>query len=63
MKQLTMFPEAVDYDKEIDKLREDLTKLRKSLYANQSDLRKLYQEIAHEHQIMKLNICKGRLIV
>jgi len=62
MRQLQMFPEAVDYEKELSQMREDFTKLRKSLFAQQGDLRKQYTEVAHELQILKLNICKGRII-
>ena len=62
MRQLQMFPEAVDYEKEMDKMKEDFTKLRKSLFAQQGDLRKQYTEVAHELQMLKLNICRGRII-
>lgn len=61
MRQLEMFPETVDYEKEFYKIKEDMSKLRKSLFAQQGDLRKQYSEVAHELQILKLNICKGRI--
>ncbi len=63
MKQLDMFPELRNYEKEVDDLKSDMTKLRKSLFAQQGDLRKQYTEVAHELQILKLNICKGRLVL
>lgn len=62
MKQLELFEAPRDYIKEIDDLRAEMSKLRKALFSQQADLRKQYQEIAHEHQIIKLNLCKGRLI-
>jgi len=62
MRQLQMFPEAVDYEKEMDKMKDDFTKLRKSLFAQQGDLRKQYTEVAHELQMLKLNICRGRIV-
>lgn len=63
MRQLEMFPETVDYEKEFYKIKEDMTKLRKSLFAQQGDLRKQYTEVAHELQMLKLNICKGRIVL
>ena len=63
MRQLEMFPETVDYEKEFYKIKEDMTKLRKSLFAQQGDLRKQYTEVAHELQMLKLNICTGRIVL
>lgn len=63
MKQLTLFEDSRDKEKEIEQLKADMQKLRKALFAQQADLRKMYQEIAHEHQILKMNICKGRLVI
>ena len=63
MRQLEMFPESVDYEKEFYKIKEDMTKLRKSLFAQQGDLRKQYTEVDHELQMLKLNICKGRIVL
>ncbi len=62
MKQLEMFEIPIDYEREIELLKADMGKLRRSLFAQQADLRRMYQEIAHEHQMIKLNLCKGRLI-
>jgi hypothetical protein len=65
MNQLLLFEleKPRDAFEEIDHLKEEMSRLRKSLYAAQSELRKHYQEIAHEHQIIKLNLCKGKLIL
>lgn len=62
MLQLELFPHERDLEKEMDQLKEDVSKMRKALFASQADQKRLYQEIAHEHQIIKLNLCKGRLI-
>jgi prefoldin subunit 5 len=61
MKQLEMFDVKRDIEKEFEDLKNQMEKVRKSLYARDSELRKMYQEIAHEQQILKLNICKGRM--
>ena len=61
MKQLDLFPEAINEKTEIEEIRNEWVKVRKALFQQLSDNRKLYQEVAHELQILKLNICKGRL--
>lgn len=63
MRQLEMFPEAVDYEKEFHKMKDEMNRIRKSLFAQQGDLRKQYNEVAHELQILKLNICKGKIVI
>jgi uncharacterized membrane-anchored protein YhcB (DUF1043 family) len=61
MLQLELFTDERDIEQEMDKLKDDMTKLRKSLFAQQSDLRKQYTELAHDYQMMKLNLCKGKI--
>lgn len=63
MKQLELFPEVVDYEKEMKNMKKEMNRFRKSLFAQQGDLRKQYTEIAHELQILKLNICRGKITV
>ena len=63
MLQLELFPDERDIEQEMDQLKNDMQKLRKALFAQQADLRKQYTEIAHEHQVLKLNICKGRIVL
>ena len=63
MIQLELFPQERDLEKEMDQLKADMNKLRRSLFAQQADLRKQYTEIAHEHQILNLHICKGKIII
>ena len=62
MKQLEMFSEAIDYEKEFHKIRAEMNKFRRSLFAQQGDLRKQYSEMSHEFELLKLNICKGKII-
>ena len=68
--QLELFPQEIDYEIKYNELYENMTKLqdewertRKSQYAKIADLRKMYQELAHEFQMMQLNICKGRIAI
>lgn len=71
MIQLDLFPEEeIDYKKEFLELEQKFRKLeleweraRKSLYARQGEMMKLQQECSHELQILKLNLCKGRLMI
>lgn len=63
MKQLELFPEIFDEKKEIEEIRNEWHKVRKALFMELSFCKKQYQELAHEHMILKLNICKGRLTI
>ncbi len=63
MKQLTLFDIEKDTKKEMQDLKIEWEKTRRSLYARQSEMQKMYQELAHDYQLMKLHICKGRIVV
>ena len=63
MLQLELFPEVYDPKKEMETFRNEWDKTRRSLYAKHGELVKMYNELAHEHMILKLNICKGRLVI
>jgi uncharacterized membrane-anchored protein YhcB (DUF1043 family) len=63
MKQLTLFDMEKDTKQEMQDLKAEWEKTRRSLYARQSEMQKMYQELAHEYQIMKLNICKGKIVI
>jgi len=61
MKQLELFPELSNEKNELEDIRNEWSKVRKALFMELSICKKQYQELAHEHMILKLNICKGRL--
>ncbi len=61
MKQLDFFEKEFDYKREFQEMKIQWEKTRKSLYAKQSSLAKMYSELAHEYEILKLNICKGKI--
>jgi uncharacterized membrane-anchored protein YhcB (DUF1043 family) len=61
MQQLELFPNTKDEQFQIEEMRQQIDKTRRALFRELSESRKLYQELAHEFQILKLNICKGRL--
>jgi hypothetical protein len=63
MKQLMLFDLHEDPKKEMNDLRAEWEKTRRSLYARQAEMLKKYQELSHEHELMKLHICRGKLIV
>lgn len=63
MKQLDLFETEFDAKKEMEAFRNEWDKTRKSLYAKHGELVKMYNELAHEHMILKLNICKGRIVL
>ncbi len=62
MKQLELF-ETRDMTKEMDSFKKEWEKTRKSLYARQADLIKKCNQLEHEYEVMKLNICKGKIVV
>lgn len=68
--QLEFFPEEFDYVegykkllKDVEGISEEWEKSRKSQFARIAELKKMYQEVAHELQILKLSICKGKLVL
>lgn len=61
MIQLELFPEVVDQKKVNEEIRNEWTKTRKALFAKEAETRKLIQELAYEFQMLKFNICRGRI--
>lgn len=63
MKQLMLFDLEEDPKKEMQDIKAEWERTRKSLYAKQAELKKLYQEISHDHELMKLHICRGKIVI
>ncbi len=63
MKQLDLFEQTLCLEKEIDKFRKEWEKTRRSLYARQADIIKKQNELSHEHEIIKMNLCKGKIVL
>jgi hypothetical protein len=63
MNQLTLFDLPVNKDYEFDKMKKEWEKTRRSLYARNAELTKIIHEMNQEFQIIKMNLCKGKLIV
>ena len=61
MQQLELF--KTDSRSELDQIKDEWNRTRKALFMQQAELKKMYQELAHEHMMLKLNICRGRLAV
>jgi septation ring formation regulator EzrA len=61
MKQLMLFDLEEDPKKEMEVIKDEWERTRKSLYAKNAALTKTVQEINHELQWIKLHLCKGRL--
>lgn len=61
MKQLELFETEVKIKDDMEIIRDEWNRTRKALFMKNAELNKMYQELAHEHMILKLNICKGRL--
>lgn len=61
MKQLELFPEMNFKENEFETIKQEWTKTRKALFRELSQTRQLYQELAHEFQLLKMSICKGRI--
>lgn len=62
--QLMLFPETEEMNlkKEIEKLKLQIDNSRKSQFGKISEMKKMYEEIRHELEVLKLNICKGRIL-
>jgi hypothetical protein len=69
MIQLELFPtvDEKSLEEQIAEVRyevkRDMDKLRKALFSQQAEMKKMYQEVAHAQQMLNLNICKGRVVV
>jgi hypothetical protein len=61
MKQLTLFDTQEKQVDEMEKIKDEWNRTRKALFMQTADLKRMYQELAHEHMILKLNICRGRI--
>jgi hypothetical protein len=48
---------------ELAKMKDQMEKTRRSQYARIGELQKMYQEVAHEFTMLKMNICKGRVVI
>jgi len=61
MQQLTLFD--VDDLDELKKIRSEWEKTRKALFREMSICKKQYSELSHDHELLKLNICRGKITV
>jgi len=65
MQQLLLF--EVEKEKDFVQLNieweKKWDKTRKSLYARLAESNKKYNELHHELEILKLNICKGKIVL
>jgi len=62
MRQLELFPREVNLEKELQQIRNEMDKCRKALFARQAEVLKICQEVSHDFEVMKMNICQGKLI-
>lgn len=62
--QLLLFEESREekLEREVQRLKEQSDKVRKSLYAKHGELMKLYLEQKHELETLKAAICKGAFV-
>jgi len=63
MQQLLLFNVENDKNKDFNELKNEWEKTRKSLYARLSENNKKYTELHHEFEILKMNLCKGKIIL
>lgn len=62
MEQLLLIPESREerLEREVQQLREQCDKIRKSQYAKIGELKKMYFDLHHEYQTLRLSICSGK---
>jgi uncharacterized membrane-anchored protein YhcB (DUF1043 family) len=63
MNQLTLFDLPVNQEYEFEKMKKEWEKTRRSLYARNAELTKTVQEMSQEFQMLKMYLCKGKLVV
>lgn len=63
MQQLLLFDIEKTESKDIKDLKKEWEKTRKSLYFKMSESNKKYTELSHELELLKLYICKGKLVI
>ncbi len=61
MKQLELFEMPYDPKADMQNFKNEWDRTRKSLFAKHGELVKMYNELAHDHMVLKMNICKGKL--
>ena len=61
MEQLTLFDiEEVD---EFKKIKDEWVRTRKALFRELAECKKKISEVSHDHEMMKMNICRGKIAV
>jgi len=62
MEQLLLIPESREerLEREVKQLKEQCEKIRKSQYAKIGELKKLYFDLHHEYQNLRISICHGK---
>lgn len=63
MNQLLLFEMEKDPDKEFEKMKGEWEKTRRSLYARNTELNKKVTEIGQELALLKMYICKGKIVL
>lgn len=60
--QLLIFKENQEerLEREMKSLREQSEKVRKKLFAENGKLRKMYEDLHHDHEMWKSSVCKSR---
>lgn len=61
--QLYLFDNSKDPKKEVEKLIQEWQKTKKSLYARENVLRGQVNDLKHELELLKMYICKGKIVL
>lgn len=61
MQQLELF--ETDKKSELDQIKDEWNRTRKALFMQNADLKKRLSELSHDHELMKMHICKGRIAI
>ncbi len=61
--QLYLFDNSKDPKKEVEKLILEWQKTKKSLYARENVLRGQVNDLKHELELLKMYICKGKIVL
>jgi len=63
MKQLLLFEMEKDHHQEIKELKTQWERTRRSLFAKEAETKKKLNDMSHEFEMLKMYICKGKIVV
>jgi len=63
IEQLSLFEESKEekLQREMKTLQDKFEKFRRTMFAREAEFKKMYHELKHEYEWLKLSLCKGKI--